>query len=336
MSVKAAFLVYDSRDLRVSAGVNLGDPLCLLKGLEVADAYALDSRFARVRLELQKSSDGKVVVSDGSEAGPHRSEVTLKGSVSLMSPEDLSTFEVAILQAGLDDEKRCYIVSPMPLWPHQDYVAVSVSYSDKGARAIMGQITSASFVAGTRLLTAERNLCPVEELNVGDELQTRDHGVQKIRWIGKQIVRGEGQLAPIRIEKGAVQNVEALCLSPMHRLFVYQRRDAIGAGRPEILVTAESLVNGVTVTKSEGGHIEYFQLLFDNHEILFAEGVAVESEIAGRMFGPAPDADDSGTSQSYEALKQAFIRSEYDRFALRHHGEQSIPVDDLIASSRGS
>ena len=79
------------------------------------------------------------------------------------------------------------------------------------------------------------------------------------------------------IAKGALNNAEELVLSPNHRIFVYQREDKLGAGRREIMVRADLLVNGVTVTRGEGGYVDYFQLMFDNHEIVYAEGIAAES-----------------------------------------------------------
>ena len=37
------------------------------------------------------------------------------------------------------------------------------------------------------------------------------------------------------------------------------------------------LVNGDTVTRIEGGFVDYFQILFDAHHIIYAEGIAAES-----------------------------------------------------------
>ncbi len=43
------------------------------------------------------------------------------------------------------------------------------------------------------------------------------------------------------------------------------------------MVKAELLVNGDTVTRGDGGFVDYYQILFDNHEFIFAEGIATES-----------------------------------------------------------
>ena len=68
-----------------------------------------------------------------------------------------------------------------------------------------------------------------------------------------------------------------LVVSPDHRLFIYQRTDELGAGRAELLVKARHLVNGTTVRVAEGGFVDYYQLLFDSHQIIYAEGIAAES-----------------------------------------------------------
>ncbi|MGB1695952.1 MAG: Hint domain-containing protein, partial [Paracoccaceae bacterium] len=39
-------------------------------------------------------------------------------------------------------------------------------------------------------------LKPIEELNAGDEILTRDAGVQEIRWIGRVTMRASGAFAP--------------------------------------------------------------------------------------------------------------------------------------------
>ena len=50
-------------------------------------------------------------------------------------------------------------------------------------------------------------------------------------------------------------------------------------------------MNGTTVTRDEGGFVDYVQLLFDKHEIIYAEGIAAESLFVDTTSRPAePDA----------------------------------------------
>ena len=134
-----------------------------------------------------------------------------------------------------------------------------------------------SFTRSTLITLANGIQKPIEQLNIGDRVLTRDHGPREIRWIGQQTVRATGSFAPIIIKKGTLNNENDLTVSPNHRLFIYQRKDRLRAGRAEVLVKAKLLVNGVNVVQSAGGFVEYYQLLFDNHEIIYAEGIAAES-----------------------------------------------------------
>jgi hypothetical protein len=117
----------------------------------------------------------------------------------------------------------------------------------------------------------------IEQLSVGDKVLTCGDGPQAVRWIGQTTLRAVGEFAPIVITKGALHNENDLLVSPDHRLFVYQRQDKLGAGRSEVLVKVRHLVNGDSVYRRDGGFVDYFQLLFDEHQIIYAEGIAAES-----------------------------------------------------------
>ena len=54
-----------------------------------------------------------------------------------------------------------------------------------------------------------------------------------------------------------------------------------------MLVKARHLINGETVTQQDGGFIDYFQLLFDQHEIIYAEGIAAETLLVDTRTRPA-------------------------------------------------
>jgi hypothetical protein len=152
-----------------------------------------------------------------------------------------------------------------------------VAIDRRGAGAKLAEIACVSFARSTQITMANGLQKRIETLAVGDRVLTRDNGPREIRWIGTQTVRATGAFAPIKIAKGALNNSGDLILSPNHRLFIYQRRDRIHAGRSEVLVRARHLVNGETVVQSDGGFVDYFQLLFDQHEIIYAEGIAAES-----------------------------------------------------------
>lgn len=137
------------------------------------------------------------------------------------------------------------------------------------------------FARDTMILTpsGERS---VQDLQVGDEVETRDHGVQVIRWAGRRVVPAKGALAPIVIRTGVVGNTRELRVSPLHRVLVGGWRAEMLFGEREVLVTAKHLVNGDTVFAAEGGEVEYHHILFDNHEIVTANGAPAESLHPGK------------------------------------------------------
>ncbi|MEM1161702.1 MAG: Hint domain-containing protein [Pseudomonadota bacterium] len=132
------------------------------------------------------------------------------------------------------------------------------------------------FTAGTMIDTPNGEVA-IEDLSEGDLVLTRDHGAQPIRWIGSKTMPARGKLAPVTIKAGALDNDRDLKVSQLHRMLVTDWRAELMFGEPEVLATAKHLVNGDTIFVAEGGDVEYFHILFDNHEIVTANGAPSES-----------------------------------------------------------
>jgi hypothetical protein len=132
------------------------------------------------------------------------------------------------------------------------------------------------FVAGTLIFTAE-GARPVESLQPGDLILTRDSGMRPLRWIGKVTVDGRGRFAPVRFMAGSYGNTRPLLVSPNHRMLVTGWRAEIHFGDREILVPAKALLNGDTVCVQPCDQVTYVHLLMDRHEVIFAEGAATET-----------------------------------------------------------
>ena len=136
------------------------------------------------------------------------------------------------------------------------------------------------FVRGTRIRT-DRGDVPVEGLQVGDLIQTRDHGLQPIRWIGSRRVAAEGRFAPVVIEAGTFGHHGRLVVSPQHRILLTHWMAEVMFGEDEVLVAAKDLVNDCSVRSMPGGEVDYFHLLFDQHQIVWSEGLLTESFLPG-------------------------------------------------------
>ncbi|RFP86990.1 hypothetical protein DZK27_12985 [Rhodobacteraceae bacterium 63075] len=136
------------------------------------------------------------------------------------------------------------------------------------------------FTAGTRIATP-RGAREVETLAPGDLVITRDNGLQPIRWVGKRTVPALGTLAPVTFAPGVLGNERELRVSPQHRMLLQGPEASLLFGESEVLATAKHLVNAGTVTQTPGGEITYVHILFDQHEIVYAEGAPSESFFPG-------------------------------------------------------
>lgn len=275
---------YKAGAFRVTNGANFGDPISYADEIELADIYQLGNDAPRVHLSVAVH-DNAITIAEGSDMGTVGADVHLDCVVTLMSP-DGSTVEVMIL-VELDNTgmiEDTYVLPLAALYEKQDYAAVALNRENPRTR--LAEVACVSFTRSTLITMANGMQKPIEELSIGDRVLTRDHGPRKIRWIGHQTVRATGSFAPIIIKKGTINNENDLTVSPNHRLFIYQRKNRLQAGRAEVLVKAKLLVNGVNVVQSDGGFVEYFQLLFDNHEIIYAEGIAAESMFVDTQIKP--------------------------------------------------
>ena len=122
----------------------------------------------------------------------------------------------------------------------------------------------------------------VETLKAGDMVTTLDDGAQPLIWAGGRQVDGTGHLAPIRFEAGAVGNIRPLLVSPQHRMLVTGWRAELHFGHPEVLVPAKALINGKDIRQTPCEKVSYHHILFDQHQIVTAEGVLSESFHPGR------------------------------------------------------
>ncbi|PIE06519.1 MAG: hypothetical protein CSA74_12105 [Rhodobacterales bacterium] len=269
--------VFLSEHFTAIRGANEGDPLGDAADLACEDVYALapGARHRRLGLDTDPAT-GALHVAPASGTGQPGARVFLDSLLTFMDPGSATRDALVFVETDSDGNIAAIYLAPLaPFLPGRGYTLVTIDRS--GAPARLAETAAVAFTRGTRITLAGGIQRPVEALKPGDRVLTRDSGSQVLRWIGCDTLRAFGPFAPIRIAPGALNNTGPLLVGPAHRLFVYQRVDALKAGQKEVLVRAELLVNGTTVTRQPGGFVDYFQLLFDKHEIIFAEGIAAES-----------------------------------------------------------
>ncbi|WP_422078951.1 Hint domain-containing protein [Vannielia sp.] len=146
------------------------------------------------------------------------------------------------------------------------------------------------FAAGTMIEGGCGASRPVEQLRPGDMIRTADHGLQPLRWrghchLGAARLRRCPHLAPIRIAPGALgegRPNRPLLVSPQHRLLMRSRIAGRMFGVEEVLVAARRLLPLPGISQvSDMVEVDYFHLLFDRHEVIFANGAPAESLFTG-------------------------------------------------------
>jgi hypothetical protein len=131
----------------------------------------------------------------------------------------------------------------------------------------------------------------VEDLQVGDLVLTLDGRAEPIRWIGSRRVSGadlarDPALRPVRIAAGAFgpdRPARDLAVSPQHRILLSGWRAELLFGEETVLAPAKGLIDDHAVRiDHEVDDVEYFHLLFDQHEIILTEGLPTESFYPGQ------------------------------------------------------
>lgn len=158
----------------------------------------------------------------------------------------------------------------------------SVTHASLGAQVVC-------FCRGTRIATPD-GITLIEDLCTGDRVMTQDNGRQAIRWIGsRKIGLGPGEafdrFRPVRITAGALGQgypIRDLLVSRQHRMFVSSKISMRMFNAQDALVAAIKLTElpGIFVDH-DIEEVEYFHILLDRHEIVFAEGAPSESLFAG-------------------------------------------------------
>ncbi|KIN65225.1 Type I secretion target repeat protein [Sulfitobacter noctilucicola] len=144
------------------------------------------------------------------------------------------------------------------------------------------------FTPGTMIAT-KRGEKPVQQLKVGDKVFTRDNGPQELRWIGRRNLKRQDltrmpHYSPILIRAGALGNdnpVRDMMVSPNHRMLITSEIAEMMFGESEVLVAAKHLVSLDGVDTAAVSKVSYIHMMFDQHEVILADGTWAESFLPG-------------------------------------------------------
>lgn len=130
---------------------------------------------------------------------------------------------------------------------------------------------------GTNVRTAAGDR-KVEDLSIGDLLQTEFSGVRPIQWIARFPIKKSDpsrpwpkEASPVRIARSAlapdVPQADLVITAP-HAVLI-----------DGLLIPAGNLVNGTTIRLEarEEDELEFFHIKMESHDAIYAEGTAVET-----------------------------------------------------------
>ena len=258
-------------DIFVIHGANRGDGLMSPDEVCPGDVYCLEDDHRPQRLVVKREPGALPHVGAGSAVGREGDAIRFEARYALMGEEG---DRVELLLLTLPGGSRFALpLSPMATGTEYTLLKVEEAPQDAG----LSDLLCISFARGTMITLATGAQKPIEDLRPGDRVLTRDHGGQPIRWVGRATLKAVGPFAPVVITKDTLGNAGDLIVSQHHRMFLYQRERRAGIATSELLVQAKYLVDGTRIFLREGGFVDYLALVFDQHEIIYAEGVPSES-----------------------------------------------------------
>lgn len=145
----------------------------------------------------------------------------------------------------------------------------------------------AGFAPGTLISTTDGDL-PVEWLNAGDKIITRDHGALPLRAMGRQRISraalaASPHLWPVRLSPalfGGYAGARPLFVSSRHRVLLQGVSIEYHFDRKEVLAQAGHLAPP-SLAHVPPVAFTYHHLLFDRHEVILANGIWCESLFLG-------------------------------------------------------
>ena len=227
--------------------------------------------------------------------------------------------------------------------------AIQAAWNDTGTNNIvLDQIetgptnASGSFVdvpcfsSGTLIETLQGPTA-VENLKVGDKVLTYDGDYEPIRWIGARRVsapqlQAHPKLKPILVRANALglgYPMQDLRVSPQHRILVSSRIANRIFGAKDVLIPAHKLLPlaGVEVVENTPDGVEYWHILFDNHQMVWSNGTPSESLFTG------PEALKALSRKAREEIKTLFpeiCKPDFKPDAARYMPDKGKRVKNLV------
>ncbi|MCF2903517.1 Hint domain-containing protein [Octadecabacter sp. CECT 8868] len=154
------------------------------------------------------------------------------------------------------------------------HLGQTTEFKDRIA-AVSKAANVAGLAAGTTVMTLDGEL-PVEHLNAGDRVITRDAGMSVLR----EIRSHEVYVASIQIKAGSLGHTrpqDDLLVGPDTLVHIRDWRAKALFGADVATVKAKRLIDGEFISEQDATKMTVYELIFDRQHILYADGLEVAS-----------------------------------------------------------
>jgi hypothetical protein len=249
---------------------------------------------------------------------------------SIVVTDGAQTYTVTLIEVGAGALPLLMFLDQLP--PRNTNLWVVHHTIDPAGMNAMGPASGGviCFTPGTVIRTPT-GLLPVELLQEGDKVQTKDNGPQEILWIGTRRMTGARlfampKLRPVRIRPSALgkgQPDSELLVSPEHRMLLEGPEAVSLFNTTEVLVSAKDMVNGSTVTVDHLlKEVTYIHLLLPAHQILWANGMETES------FHPANASLSTLGDEDRRRLLHQFPTLDYDSHSFGAYARRNLNTSE--------
>ena len=185
------------------------------------------------------------------------------------------------------------------------------------------------FDEGT-LISTPRGMVAIQDLRVGDMVQTRDNGPQRLLWVGARHLdaaelAANPHLRPIVLRAAYFGLPRDLVVSPQHGILLHHDM----RGGSETFYRAKHLAQlpggGARVMQGKR-RVRYFHLLFEDHQVVFANGMACESLYPGAQgYGALSPAARAELAALFPDLGHVDVRLAYGHSARSYAKRRDLP-----------
>lgn len=272
-------------DLRIGASWRWAGEAVCVDGPR--DVYVLDHQIGKEELHQRAAQSVRRIIGSALAGAPVNRDEDMRDRLfdgGFDVTDGIKRYEVTLIDTPDLGAPLLMFVGDVPppetdFWVVSTYVAVARDAREKEPGAVI------CFTPGTKILTPDGARL-VQDLREGDKVQTKDNGVQELRWIGGRRVSGARlyampELRPIRLRAGALgqgQPDDDLIVSPQHRMLISGTAARELFNADEVLVAAKDLVNDRSIIVDRSvRELNYIHLLFDQHQVIMANGLETES-----------------------------------------------------------